>query len=137
MFDTAVFDTLSMALEEADLLPETGGILCLRAEAVPFLMTLPKDRLTCHNSFKPDLVALKAAGFNVLAPETETFPPAALTIILPPRQRDETRALFARAMRDALACPIRWEPRRARRSSANWRGKRAACQSTSAALSGL
>jgi len=101
MFDTAVFDTLSMALEEADLVPETGGILCLRAEAMPFLMSLPKDRLTCQNSFKPDLVALKAAGFAVLPPETETFPASALTIILPPRQRDETRALFARAMRDA------------------------------------
>ena len=101
MFDTAVFDTLSLALEEAALLPETGGILVLRAEAVPFLMSLPKDRVTCQNSFKPDHDALKAAGFTVLPPETEQFAPAALTIVLPPRQRDETRALFARALRDA------------------------------------
>lgn len=101
MFDAVVFDTLSLALEEADLLPETGSILCLRAEAVPFLMHLPKDRLTCQNSFKPDHDALKAAGFTVLPPGTEAFPAAALTIILPPRQRDEARALFARAMRDA------------------------------------
>ena len=33
MFDTVVFDTLSLAFEEADLLPETGNLLCLRAEA--------------------------------------------------------------------------------------------------------
>jgi 16S rRNA (guanine1207-N2)-methyltransferase len=101
MFDAVVFDTLSLAFEEADLLPETGSLLCLRAEAVPFLMRLPKERLTCQNSFKPDHDALKAAGFTVLLPETESFPTAALTIVLPPRQRDETRALFARAMRDA------------------------------------
>jgi len=101
MFDTVVFDTLSLALDEAGLVPDTGAILCLRAEAAPFLMGLPKDRLVCHNSFKPDHDALKAAGFTVLPPETESFEPAALTIILPPRQRDEARALFARAMRDA------------------------------------
>ena len=101
MFDTVVFDTLSLAFEEADLLPDMGDILCLRAEAVPFLMQLPKERLTCQNSFKPDHDALKAAGFAVLPPEAESYPSAALTIILPPRQRDETRALFARAMRDA------------------------------------
>ena len=101
MFDTVVFDTLSLALNEADLVPETGGILCLRAEAVPFLMSLPKERLTCQNSFKPDHDALKAAGFTVLPPEAETLPAASLTIVLPPRQRDEMRALFARAMRDA------------------------------------
>ncbi|MEZ5947090.1 MAG: class I SAM-dependent methyltransferase [Hyphomonas sp.] len=101
MFDPVVFDTLSLALDEHDLMPASGAVLCLRAEPAPFLLTLPKDRLTCHNSFKPDHDALKSAGFDVLPPETEDFAPAALTIILPPRQRDEMRALFARALRDA------------------------------------
>ena len=101
MFDAVVFETLSLALDEAGLLPERGDILCLRAEAVPFLLSLPKDRLTCQNSFKPDHDALKKAGFAVLPPEAESFPPAALTIVLPPRQRLEARALFARALRDA------------------------------------
>ncbi|HAO36941.1 MAG TPA: 16S rRNA methyltransferase, partial [Hyphomonas sp.] len=40
-----------------------------------------------------------AAGFDVLPPETETFPATQLTLLLPPRQKDETRALFARALR--------------------------------------
>ena len=85
MFDAVVFETLSLAFEEAGLLPETGSILCLRAEAVPFLMRLPKERLTCQNSFKPDHDALKTAGFTVLPPETERFPSAALVGAL--RQR--------------------------------------------------
>ncbi|HRX73850.1 MAG TPA: class I SAM-dependent methyltransferase [Hyphomonas sp.] len=101
MFDPVVFETLSLALDEAGLVPAAGNILVLRAEPTPFLMQLPKDRLTCQNSFKPDADALRAAGFTVLPPETEQFPSAALTIVLPPRQRDELRALFARALRDA------------------------------------
>lgn len=111
MFDTAVYETLMLALEsEAVAVPETGPILFLRAERSPHLSGLPKDRLVCQNSFKPDHDALKAAGFTLLPPETETFPQAVLTLILPPRQKDEARALFARALRDApeggivLAC---------------------------------
>ncbi|MCA8900194.1 MAG: class I SAM-dependent methyltransferase [Hyphomonas sp.] len=101
MFDPAVFETLSLALDEAALVPEAGPILCLRAEPAPFLLGLPRERLTSWNSFKPDHDALAAAGFTMLAPETEAFPPCPLTIVFPPRQRDEARALFARALRDA------------------------------------
>lgn len=102
MFDAAVHETLMLALESGAVpLPEAGPILFLRAEVTPHLSGLPKDRLVCHNSFKPDHDALKAAGYDVLPPETEAFPAAALTLILPPRQKDEARALFARALRDA------------------------------------
>ena len=111
MFDTAVYETLMLALDDgAVTLPDEGPILFLRAELSPHLARLPKERLVCQNSFKPDHEALKAAGFDVLPPETETFPATQLTLLLPPRQKDETRALFARALRDApeggviLAC---------------------------------
>ena len=110
MFDPAVYETLILALESADLVPETGKILFLRAEVSHYLAGLPKDRMICHNSFKPDHDALLAAGFDVLSPDTQAFPPVSLTLILPPRQKDETRALMARALRDApedsivLAC---------------------------------
>ena len=91
-----------LALDDgAVTLPDEGPILFLRAELSPHLARLPKERLVCQNSFKPDHEALKAAGFDVLPPETETFPATQLTLLLPPRQKDETRALFARALRDA------------------------------------
>ncbi|MAN46275.1 MAG: class I SAM-dependent methyltransferase [Alphaproteobacteria bacterium] len=111
MFDAAVYETLMLALEDgAVAMPDMGPVLFLRAEVSPYLSGLPKDRLVCQNSFKPDHDALKAAGFEMLPPETETFPATALTLILPPRQKDEARGLFARALRDApeggilLAC---------------------------------
>lgn len=111
MFDPVVYETLMLALEDgAVTLPESGPVLFLRAEVTPYLSQLPKDRLICQNSFKPDHDALKTAGYDVLPPETEQFPAAQLTLILPPRQKDETRALLARALRDApeggiiLAC---------------------------------
>ena len=111
MFDPAVYETLMLALDEGHVpLPDEGAILFLRAEVSPFLARLPKDRMICQNSFKPDHDALKAAGFTLLSPEDETLPAAPLTLILPPRQKDETRALLARALRDApeggtlLAC---------------------------------
>ena len=54
MFDTAVYETLMLALDEgAVTLPEEGRILFLRAELSPHLARLPKERLICQNSFKP------------------------------------------------------------------------------------
>ena len=110
MFDPVVYETLMLALEDgAVTLPENGPVLFLRAEVTPYLSQLPKDRLVCQNSFKPDHDALKAAGFEVLPPEAEHFPAAPLTLILPPRQKDETRALLARALRHRHGEPLALE----------------------------
>ncbi|MFH1516459.1 MAG: methyltransferase [Pseudomonadota bacterium] len=101
--DTDVLDTLKLALDGGGVtVPDTGGVLFLRAEPGPALPLLPRDRLTCQQTFKPPHDALKAAGYTLLAPGTETFEPAELTLILPPRQKDEARGLYARAM---LAAP--------------------------------
>ena len=101
--DTDVLDTLKLALDGGGVtVPETGDVLFLRAEPGPVLPLLPKDRLTCQQTFKPPHDALKAAGYTLLSPGTETFEPAALTLILPPRQKAEARGLYARAM---LAAP--------------------------------
>lgn len=109
--DTAVSDTLALAFDTGAVsIPETGDILFLRAAQIPLLKDLPADRTICHNTFKPDYDALKKAGHTLLAPGQTNLPPAALTIILPPRQRDEARALYARAIQAApeggiiLAC---------------------------------
>ena len=72
MFDPAVYETLMLALDEGAVpLPGAGPVLFLRAEVSPYLARLPKERLLCQNSFKPDHEALKAAGYDVLPPETE------------------------------------------------------------------
>jgi len=100
--DTAVSDTLALALATGAVnIPETGNILFLRAAQIPLLNDLPADRTICHNTFKPDYDALEKAGHTLLAPSLTDLPPAALTIILPPRQRDEARALYARAIKAA------------------------------------
>ena len=97
--DQAVFDTLKLALEEARVqLPDTGTILFLRAERSSFLASLPKTQLICAQTFKPDYDALKSDGYTVLPPDTQEFPRAEMVILLPPRQKDEARGLYARGM---------------------------------------
>lgn len=103
MMDPIVFETLLLALEsEAVALPEAGPILVLNAEPGPWLSRLPKDRLVLRTSYKPYHDALSAAGFNVLPVNSVELPAAMLTIIVPPRQRDQARAVYARAV---LAAP--------------------------------
>ena len=99
MMDTIVFDTLLLALETGAVpVPEEGPILVLNAEPGAWLGQLPKDRVICRTSQKPAYDALKAAGFTVLEPDTVDVPEAMLTIVVPPRQRDYARALYARAL---------------------------------------
>lgn len=99
MMDTVVFDTLLMALDTGAVsLPEEGPILVLNAEPGGWLSQLPKERVVCRTSMKPAHDALKAAGYNVLAPDSVDIPQAQLTIVVPPRQRDFARALYARAL---------------------------------------
>ncbi|MGH1420232.1 MAG: hypothetical protein ACRBEQ_00305, partial [Hyphomonas sp.] len=73
--DDIVFQTLNLALEDGAVsLPADGPVLFLRAALSPFLTQLPRDRVVCHQSFKPDHDALKAAGYNVLAPDETDLP---------------------------------------------------------------
>ncbi len=103
MMDEVVFDTLLLALEDGAVpLPGNGLILVLNAEPGPWLMKLPRDQVVCRTSFKPNHDALTAAGFNVLPVDSVELPDAMLTIVVPPRQRDQARALYARAL---LAAP--------------------------------
>ncbi len=79
--------------------------LFLRARDGAALRQFPLPHLLCEQSFKPFAEGLQRAGLHVageVSPEaTDVRYP--LVLVLPPRQRDEARALFARAL--ALVAP--------------------------------
>ena len=78
-----------------------GGAMFLRARAGWSMRQQPLPGLFCEQSFKPEADALSQAGFAVNVPDApKTYE---LVLILPPRQRDEARALMARAV--AMAKP--------------------------------
>lgn len=124
MMDPEVLETLLEALETGlvDLPPE-GPILVLNAQPGPWLTRLPKDRLILRTSLKPAHDQLAQAGYTLLPADSVSLPPAGLTLLLAPRQRDYMRALMARALLGApeggtvLAClPNRLGARTAERS---------------------
>jgi 16S rRNA (guanine1207-N2)-methyltransferase len=71
----------------------------LRARRGAALTEMPPAQLVCEQSFKPDADALSSAGLNVSADLGDIRDPFPLVLVLPPRQRDEARALLARAVR--------------------------------------
>lgn len=78
--------------------PEDGPVLFLRARADGALERFEPENLTCVQSFRPHADALSKAGFQVepALPEGDTRYP--LVLVLPPRQREEARALLAEAV---------------------------------------
>jgi 16S rRNA (guanine1207-N2)-methyltransferase len=69
--------------------------LFLRARHAHALRTHDLSALTCEQTFKPHADELQQAGLRVLKQVQE---PSPLVLVLPPRQRDEARALLARAV---------------------------------------
>ena len=95
-----VLDALCLPLMQG-LLHWPGRGIFLRARAGKPLLQIPLPGLLCEQSFKPDADGLLAAGFALTEQDnTQRYP---LVLLLPPRQRDEARALFARAV--AMAQP--------------------------------
>jgi 16S rRNA (guanine1207-N2)-methyltransferase len=93
-------ETLFLPLLEGHLAWPEGGALFLRARAGAPLRARAWPGLICQQSFAPDAVALERMQLRVLTDDldtvTQTYP---LVLVLPPRQRDEARALLARAVR--------------------------------------
>lgn len=84
--------------------PAEGGapaakVLFMRARDGWPLRQQPRPGLICEQSFKPDAEALQRSGWTVVDPQ-HADPDARypLVLLLPPRQRDEARALFAQAL---------------------------------------
>lgn len=79
--------------------PAEGGVLFLRARDGAVLHEQPRPGLVCEQEFKPAADVLTRAGLQTVA--LESLDPAqryALVLVLPPRQRQEARALLAQAV---------------------------------------
>ncbi|HZV38483.1 MAG TPA: class I SAM-dependent methyltransferase [Pseudoxanthomonas sp.] len=91
-------ETLLLPFASGELAWPDAPALFLRARDGWALRQFPLQRLVCEQSFKPDADALARSGLEVVeaaSPSSQGFP---LVLVLPPRQRDEMRALFARAV---------------------------------------
>ncbi|WP_266183183.1 class I SAM-dependent methyltransferase [Dyella humicola] len=80
-------------------LPADGRALFMRARDGFRLREMARPGWVCEQSFKPFADALERSGLKLGAPDSDERYP--LVLVLPPRQRDEARALFAQAMRRA------------------------------------
>ena len=100
--DDRALETLFLPFAHGDLTwPAEGGALFLRARDGWPLRASPRPGLVCVQDFRPDHDALARAGLTVRGAD-EVDGPWPLVLVLPPRQRDEARALFAHAL-DRLA----------------------------------
>lgn len=97
---SAVLDALFLPLAHAGSgLPERGRGLFLRARAGAWQHVHAHMDWHCEQTFKPFADALVRSGARVEPCAADaTFP---LVVMLPPRQREEARALYARAVHHA------------------------------------
>ncbi|MEZ0471039.1 class I SAM-dependent methyltransferase [Luteimonas sp. B3_2_R+30] len=91
-------DTLLLPFAGGHLQWPPGEVLFLRARAGAALMPLPRERLVCEQSFRPEADALWRDGFRVREDGEDGGTRHPLVLLLPPRQRDEARALYAQAL---------------------------------------
>jgi len=98
----AALETLFLPFVHGKLQWPGDGALFLRARDGEPLRRDPRPGLDCEQTFKPDADALLQGGFHLLDREAGSDKSYPLVLLLPPRQRDEARALMARAVR-ALA----------------------------------
>lgn len=89
-------ETLLLPFANGDLAWPDGGALFLRARDGWPLHRQPLPGLVCAQSFKPEYDRLQHSGFDAVdALDERRYP---LVLVLPPRQRDEARALLAEAI---------------------------------------
>ncbi len=96
--DDAALDALFSAFEVGEIpLPSNGDVLFMRARPGPWMHRDGVTGWTCVQSFKPHADALlrHVATVEQEIPLGRRFE---MVLILPPRQRDEARALLAQAL---------------------------------------
>ena len=69
--------------------------LFLRARSGSLPVEINVEQIDCQQSFKPFADELERAGWPIIQNTGKTYP---VVLVLPPPQRDETRALFAQAL---------------------------------------
>jgi 16S rRNA (guanine1207-N2)-methyltransferase len=78
--------------------PSEGGALFLRARDGWPLHVQSRPGLDCTQAFKPAAEALQRSGLGLVDEDLVPQGRYPLVLLLPPRQREEARALFARAI---------------------------------------
>ncbi len=91
-----VLDTLFLPFQTKLLPWPRSNVLFLRARLGAPMRDPDFSNLLCEQSFKPDADALTSAGFSLQ--NTDDTGKYAMVLVLLPRQRDEARALLARAI---------------------------------------
>lgn len=96
---SAVLETLLLPFASGDLAwPDAGRVRFLGAREGWPLRQFPLQHLVCEQTFKPLANELERAGLAVTAPDADAQAPDALVLVLPPRQREQARAMLARAV---------------------------------------
>lgn len=94
----AALQTLFLPLAEGRVAWPAAGALFLRARDGAPLHERPLPGMEFEQSFLPDAQALERSGFTLRHADEPIQRGYPLVLVLPPRQRDESRALFARAV---------------------------------------
>jgi 16S rRNA (guanine1207-N2)-methyltransferase len=96
--DDLPLETLFLPLMDGHLAWPEGGGLFLRARAGQPLQARSWPGLLCQQTFAPDAAALERLQQRLLTDDPTPDRKFPLVLVLPPRQRDEARALLARAV---------------------------------------
>ncbi len=96
-------DALFLPFATGALAWPAGPVLFLRAREGVAMRQFPLAQLVCEQSFKPFADELERGGLQVVADAAAADTRHAAVLVLPPRQREEARALLARAL--SLAAP--------------------------------
>lgn len=78
--------------------PQVGGALFLHARTGATLRQVARSGLHCEQSYKPAVDTLAREGWTLRTAEEAATTQYSLVLVLPPRQRQEARALLARAV---------------------------------------
>ena len=91
-------DSLFLPFFTSSLSWPQGPVLFLRAREGAAMRQFPHEQLVCEQSYKPFADELERGGLQVIADASASGVRYPLVLVLPPRQREEARALFARAL---------------------------------------
>lgn len=91
-------DSLFLPFSGGSLAWPDAGVLFLRAREGAAMRQFPLARLVCEQSYKPFADELERGNLQVVADAETAATRYPVVLLLPPRQREEARALFARAL---------------------------------------